>query len=233
MKVHATLHGGLGDMLLQIGRSGQPFGYLADAKAKGHETCIVIEPGPGRESGCAEIVEGLGHRLSMTAPPGSQPISSVFKKLSLEWRDTVFPIDEAQRVTVESIASPYIAVHLSASDWQRIPPEPGLLLKKLLVAKVPYVLVGHDGEGPKPKFLTHMAVVQRATGFLGVLSCFNCVAQLWPIPSYVMVNRSKKEPIVYGLMERNRARIMPWNEIDKRLDINAYYDAAVDWARSS
>ncbi len=121
----------------------------------------------------------------------------------------------------------YVAVHLGASSPEKIPPKPKLLMQALHKAKVPFRLVGHDSEGPKPKLRMHIECVKHASRFIGTLSCFNVVAQLCKIPSFVLVNRAHVEPHIYGLMNANGARVEPWN-VGK--PIEQIYAEAVEWA---
>lgn len=142
-------------------------------------------------------------------------------------------LTDVERVTLDTMPEPYIAVHLGASQAHKIPPDPKLLMSKLVLSGVPFVTVGHDSEGPAPKLRMHIEVVKRAAGFLGTLSCFNCVAQLAKVPSFVIVNRAVKEPFVYSLMQQNSARIEAWNVIDAaaRKPVAQIYAEAVEWAR--
>lgn len=150
----------------------------------------------------------------------------------LRYPELIDDLTDVERVVLDAIPKPYVAVHLGASMTHKIPPEPRLLIAKLLHAKVPFVVVGHDSEGPKPKLRMHIEVVKRAAGFLGTLSCFNCVAQLAKVPSFVLVNRACKEPFVYSLMWENGARIEPWNSIGHVKPIAQIYDEAAEWARA-
>lgn len=151
----------------------------------------------------------------------------------LRYPELIEDLTDVDRVVLDTMPEPYIAVHLGASQAHKVPPDPKLLLAKLLHANVRFVVVGHDSEGPAPKLRMHIEIVKRAVGFLGTLSCFNCVAQLAKVPSFVIVNRAVKEPFVYNLMQQNGARIEAWNVIDAaaRKPVVQIYDEAVMWAR--
>lgn len=122
---------------------------------------------------------------------------------------------------------PYVAVHLGSSDPEKCPPHPEILIRALHKAKVPFRIVGHDSEGPKPKLRMHIECVKHASRFIGSLSCFNVVAQLAKVPSFVLVNRAHREPHIYGLMGANGARVEAWNDGKPVEDI---YAEAVEWA---
>lgn len=131
---------------------------------------------------------------------------------------------------------PYIAVHLGASSLYKIPPQPELLLRGLIEAGVRHVLLGNErcivpAETIRPcnaNLRLHIETVKRASAFIGTLSCFNAVAQLVPRPSFVLVNRSIKEPLIYAHMAKNRAVVEAWN-VGK--PIEQIYREAVEWAK--
>lgn len=226
MKVYSVLHGGLGDMLLQMYTPGRPFGRLADAKARGYETAAVVES----DRRCArELVAGapfLDH-IVPKIPQGFQYADSVRPRLA--WAEYQHAFADAERATIESIHRPYVAVHLGSDGYEKRPPDPKLLLGMLQAAHVPHVVVGHDSEGPPPSLWTHIEVVRRAAKFIGTLSCFNCVAQLAKVPSFVLLNRAIKEPIIFGRMRDNGAIGEEWNVGRPVTDI---YRQAVAWAAS-
>lgn len=122
-----------------------------------------------------------------------------------------------------------VAVHLDASAPEKCPPNPAMLISKLRSAGVPYVIVGGSPWAEIPqKLRLHIEIVRRAHKFIGVLSCFNVVAQLAKVPSFVLVNRSIKEPFVYGLMEENGALVSAWNVGQP---FESIYDTVVEWAK--
>lgn len=129
--------------------------------------------------------------------------------------------------------TPYVAVHLGASAPEKIPPHHERLIGRLHNAGIHFLIVGNHPPLESgfliPKLRLHIEAVKRARKFIGTLSCFNVVAQLTKVPSFVLVNASIKEPFVYGLMHQNRARVEPWN-VGK--SIEQIYTEAVEWARS-
>jgi hypothetical protein len=70
--------------------------------------------------------------------------------------------------------------------------------------------------------------VKRARKFIGTMSAFNCVAQIMEIPSFVLVNRSIKEPLIERYMQANLSVVEPWNT---GRPIGQVYQDAVDWAK--
>lgn len=137
-------------------------------------------------------------------------------------------LTDAERARLDAITPGYVAVHLGSSDPQKIPPNPKLLIHALQRSGARYMLVGHDSEGPAPKLRMHIEIVKRARKFIGTLSCFNVVAQLAKVPSFVLVNRAHTEPFIYGLMAENRAVVEAWN-LGCR-PVGQIYDQAVEWA---
>jgi hypothetical protein len=124
---------------------------------------------------------------------------------------------------------PYVAVHIHASEAKKIPPHPEILTGGLIRAGVPFVLVGNESHDMPPNFRLHADVVRKAAKFIGTLSVFNVIAQIAKVPSFVLVNRSVKEPVIYDLMERNGAWVTPWN-VGNTLE--ATYAEAIRWAQS-
>ena len=123
---------------------------------------------------------------------------------------------------------PYVAVHLHASHPNKQPPTPNLLRNRLIAAGVQYVEVGDEAQELPPILRLHIDVVKRARKFIGTLSVFNVVAQIERVPSFVLVNRSIKEPTIYGLMQHNLALIEPWNV---GRPIEEIYRDAIAWAQ--
>jgi hypothetical protein len=123
---------------------------------------------------------------------------------------------------------PYVAVHLGGSAPEKIPPHPTRLVDTLRASRVNYVLVGPEYRQGLGGLRTQMEVVKLATKFIGTLSCFNVVAQLAKVPSFVLVNRSLKEPFVYNLMDNNKAIVEAWN-VGKSWD--RICDEAAEWAK--
>ena len=123
---------------------------------------------------------------------------------------------------------PYIAVHLHASHPDKQPPNPNLLRNGLIAAGVHYVELGDEAQELPPILRLHIDVVKRARKFIGTLSVFNVVAQIMEIPSFVLVDRSKSEPLIYSYMAANRAIVAPWNS---RWSIEQIYKGAVEWAK--
>lgn len=130
----------------------------------------------------------------------------------------------------------YVAVHLGASSPDKIPPKPELLLRGLSEAGVRYVLVGNEPctvppetrRPPHDSLRLHIEVVKRADSFIGTLSCFNAVAQVTGTRSFVLVNRSIKEPLIYQHMAENEAWVEAWN-VGK--PIERIYADAIEWAK--
>lgn len=130
----------------------------------------------------------------------------------LRYPELIDDLDGFERETLKLYSTvPYVAVHLGASNLEKRPPHPELLIRVLHKANIPFMMVGHDSEGPPPKLRMHIEVVKRASAFIGTLSCFNVVAQLSGLATFVLVNRAHKEPFIYGLMDQNGARVEPWN----------------------
>jgi hypothetical protein len=163
--------------------------------------------------------------------------------------------DEDDRIISEIAAKPYVTVHIAASLPEKVPPDIEKLLAGLAEARVRTVLVGveaHDNDKAvkgnrtqgfrklldkypdliclRPGLRLHIAAVMFSRKFIGTLSCFNCVAQLSAIPSFVIVNRALKEPGVYAMMARNHAIVRPWNAPGIGAIDDIYRDA-VTWAK--
>lgn len=229
MKVYAHLRGGLGDMMLQMLMPGKPFGYLADCSRRGAETAVVVE---SDRPSAHELLAGATFvdHICQKPPRSFEPIGGVVKRNpSLRWAPHTIALTEIEQRTVETVRPGYVAVHFGGSTFPKRPPNPTLLMRLLRESKVPYVIVGHEGEGAAPPLRTHIAIVKRADAFIGSLSCFNVVAQLDKIPSFVLVNRALKEPTIYSLMADNGARVEPWN-VGK--PIEQIYAEAVEFARA-
>jgi hypothetical protein len=130
---------------------------------------------------------------------------------------------------------PYVAVHLHASHPSKIPPKEHILIEKLLAAGVRFVEVGNDVNSRPPMILRlHIDVVKRARKFIGTLSVFNVVAQIMEIPSFVLVDRSKAEPLVYRYMQANSAIVRAWNNcppFGHFVPVEKIYQEAVEWAK--
>lgn len=144
------------------------------------------------------------------------------------------PQDEA---FLKSLPKDFVAVHPFASSPNKSLPYPGVLFDWLHRDGVPFVVLGDEPVithyAPRVPGRLHLSfeVLRRARKFVGALSSFNCAAQLMMKPSYVIVNRSIKEPFVYGLMADNNAVVKAWNEIGgKQSDIWAIYHDVVEWA---
>lgn len=154
-----------------------------------------------------------------------------YPELIQGYRDDPAALDALDRLDEH----PYVAVHLYASEEKKEPPHQTALINGLHNAGVPFVIVGNDqrlGEyrGTLPdNFLLHCDVVRKAAKFIGTLSVFNCVAQLEHIPSFVLVNRSIQEPMIYAMMNANHARIEAWN-VGK--PVGRIYAEAIEWALS-
>ena len=123
---------------------------------------------------------------------------------------------------------PYVALHLTASEAKKIPPHPERLIEGLKEAGVAAVIVGEEGPDLPLNFRLHTDIVRNARKFIGTLSVFNVVAQIERVPSFVLVNRSIKEPTIYGLMQHNLALIEPWNV---GRPIEEIYRDAIAWAQ--
>lgn len=127
------------------------------------------------------------------------------------------------------VAKEKVVVHLDASAPEKCPPNPAMLISKLRAAGIPYVVVGGSPWCEIPqKLRLHIELVRQARKFIGPLSCFNVVAQLAKVPSFVLVNRSIKEPFVYSLMDQNKAVVSAWNV---GVPYERIYDTVVEWAR--
>ena len=124
---------------------------------------------------------------------------------------------------------PYVAVHLHASLSIKQPPMPDLLRNGLLGAGVEYVEVGDEVQELPPILSLHIDVVKRARKFIGTMSVFNVVAQIKEIPSFVLINRSIHDALIFEYMTRNRSIVRAWN--DGRHPIEDIYREAVEWAK--
>jgi hypothetical protein len=162
--------------------------------------------------------------------------------------------DEEQSILADITREPYIAVHITASEAGKAPAATERLLAGLAASGLRTVLLGVEtsDDGPSvtgnrlggirstlagtphillpPKLRLHVAVAQRATKFIGTLSCFNCAAQLARVPSFVLVNRSIQEPNIYRMMAKNGAHIEAWN-IAGGSSLDVIYRRAVEWAK--
>lgn len=154
----------------------------------------------------------------------------------LKYPELVRPYDDDARAVMAMLdvesGPPYVAVHLTASEEKKIPPERELLIAKLIEARVPFYLVGEESGNLPMNFRLHTEIVQHCRKFIGTLSVFNCVAQLARRESLVLVNRSVKEPRIYNLMNKNNAKIVEWNPIGKSVVFASMYDDVVAWAKS-
>lgn len=149
----------------------------------------------------------------------------------LRYPELIEDLTERDRNLLAALPKRYIALHRGSSQAVKMPPKSDILFNQLKMADVPFVEVGREAcpPGTTPKLRFHIEVVRRATGFIGTLSCFNVVAQLAKVPSFVLVNQSIKEPFVYGLMNQNGARVEAWNTGTKSVEA-IYYEASL-WAQ--
>ena len=122
---------------------------------------------------------------------------------------------------------PYVAVHLMASEAKKIPPYSECLIDGLKAVGINHIVVGERGDDLPLNFRLHTHIVRKAAKFIGTLSVFNVVAQIERIPSFVLVNRSIKEPTIYAMMQANGARIAPWNA---GTPFDKVYADAIAWA---
>lgn len=141
------------------------------------------------------------------------------------------------RLVLGHLPAKFVAVHPFASTPNKALPDPYKLCWMLCQEGIPFVILGneqpadlrHFSRVPGEKFMLHLAVLRFADKFIGSLSCFNVAAHLLNKRCFTIVNRSIKEPFIYGLMERQRTQVRAWN--DGHADIESIYLDAVDWAR--
>ncbi len=258
MNLYVQMIGGIGDLLIYMMKPNSPLGYFPALKARGDTTLVVAH---ANTDAAAVLFERLpyvdhlrfrGHSKRIDTAPG-ETFHLLKRYDDLHWEPPHLVLDdEEQRILADLVCGRYIAVHLTASLPEKMPPGYERLLDRLREVNrtIPVVLLGveTDDDGPPvkgnraagirsmrgdfivlpPKLRLHVAVAQCASKFIGTLSCFNCAAQLAAVPSFVLVNRSLQEPNVYRMMERNRAIVAPWN-VGRPID--QIYDAAVEWAR--
>lgn len=262
MNFYAQLIGGIGDILLAMMKPGSPLGYFRALKDRGDETMVVVHANTDE---AYRLFQGLpyvdylrfrGKSLKIDTAPAKQQFSILNRYDGLRWEQPRIVLDDDEATTLLEITrEPYVAVHLTASLMEKVPPKFWLLLDKLQAANIRTVLLGNESfdDAPAvkgnrvqgfyssllsghhillpPKLRLHVAAAQCARKFIGTLSCFNCAAQLSAVPSFVLVNRSLQEPGVYRMMQKNGAIIRPWNEWNLNPGLlDAIYDEVVRWA---
>lgn len=144
----------------------------------------------------------------------------------------------AEERLLDALPPNFVAAHLFGSAPEKCPPRPLFLLNWLSHFKIRAVLLGNELDNqsfsthiPLPQdagLHVHLEALRRADKFIGSLSCFNCAAQVWQKPSFVLANRSLKEPFIYGRMAINpRCVVRAWNA-DTPLEV--IYREAGEWA---
>jgi len=255
MKLFSQLNGGIGDILLGMMKPGSHLGYFPALKARGDSTMLSVHANTDAAIQLLERLPYVDHiqfrakTLRIDGPPDYQVLRTW---ADLPWQQPQLALDDEEQSILADIArKPYIAVHMAAAQSNRVPPNPEKLLAGLATIGRPTVLLGvetnDDGlsvsgnrvEGIRsklagtphillpPKLRLHVAVAQRATKFIGTVSCFNCAAQLAHVPSFILVNRSCKDPPIYDMMAKNGVHIEAWNV---GRPVEHIYRDAVEWA---
>jgi len=234
--------GGIGDILLDLFKQGSRFGYFQALKARGDSTMLVAH---ANTDAAYDLLKGQpyvdhlrfrGKTMRLDTAPGA-----VYEPLKrwdgLTWTPRHVILDgEEERLLRHIGCTPYVAVHMSASLPEKVPPHFVSLLDHLHRRGVRTVLLGCESNDNDPavignrvqgfrsslvdsdfillppKLRLHVAVAQCARKFIGTLSCFNCAAQIASVPSYVIADQSIKEPRVYSMMARNRTIVRFWND---------------------
>ena len=257
MKLFSQITGGIGDILLYMMKPGSHLGYFPALKARGDSTMLSVH---ANTDAAIQLLERLpyvdhiwfrGKTLRIDGPKGFEVLRTWD---GLPWQQPQLALDdEEQSILADITREPYIAVHATASQENKAPPETYRLLAGLAASGLRTVLLGVEtsDDGPPisgnriagirsklagtphillpPKLRLHVAVAQRATKFIGTLSCFNCAAQLARVPSFVLVNRSIQEPNIYRMMRTNGAHAEAWNTGGPPPDV--IYRRAVEWAK--
>ena len=257
MNFYTQMIGGIGDILLYMMKPGSPLGFFRSMHHRGDVTMVVAHANTDEAVHLftrLPFVDHLrfrGRSIKVDTAPG-QRFDIINRYSGLTWERPRLVLDEEeQRILDDLTTEPYVAVHVSASLQEKVPPKFEALLDGLRAANVRTVLLGiestdnlpaikgnrlhgflgAEGSGQiilPPKLRLHVAVAQHASKFIGTLSCFNCAAQLASVPSFVLVNRALQEPNVYRMMHMNGAIIQPWNVGRPVEDI---YREAVAWAK--
>jgi hypothetical protein len=253
---YTQMIGGIGDLLIYMQKPGSHLGYFGALKERGDTTMVVAHANTDAAAALFERQPYIDHLrfrgkgLRIDTIPGVR--FELLKRWDgLPWKRPMPILTAEEKTTLAEIRQePYVAVHLAASLREKVPPHIGLLLDGLNKANVRVVLLGCEAsdDGPSvignrtagfrslvrneivlpPSLRLHIAAAQCARKFVGTLSCFNCAAQIAAVPSFVIVDRSLQEPVVYRMMNMNGSIIAPWN-VGKSVD--AIYRDAVEWAR--
>lgn len=263
MNLYTQMIGGIGDILLYMMKPGSPLGYFRALKSRGDTTMAVVHANTDE---ARHLFEGLpyldhlrfrGYSMKIDTAPGEK--FEAFRRYEgLIWEPVRLALDAEEQSIFDALErEPYVAVHLSASLPEKVPPKFEELLAALRIADVRTVLLGIEssddasavkgnrGQGYRsrlgpphhillpPKLRLHAAVAQRASKFIGTLSCFNVAAQLAAVPSFVLVNRSLQEPNIYHMMQKNGAVIRPWNDWNLHPGLPAaVYNQVVKWVKA-
>jgi hypothetical protein len=253
MKLFSQLNGGIGDILLGMMKPGSHLGYFPALKMRGDSTMLSVHANTDAAFQLLErlpYVDHIGFRgstLRIDGPPGYEVLRTWDGPLP--WQQPQLALDDEELSILADITrEPYIAVHMAASQPGRVPANPEKLLAGLS-GRIVLLGIETSDDGPAvignrvagirsklagtpyillpPKLRLHVAVAQRATKFIGTVSCFNCAAQLAHVPSFILFNCSFKDPPIYDMMAKNGARTEAWN-VGK--PVEQIYRDAVEWA---
>lgn len=257
MKFFTQTAGGIGDILLHMMKPGSHLGYFPALKARGDSTMFSVRANNDAAIQLLERLPYVDHirfkggKLRIDGPPDYEALRTWD---GLPWQQPQLALDdEEQSILADITREPYVAVHMGAAQSNRVPSNPEKLLAGLATTGRPTVLLGVEtsDDGPSvsgnrvagirsklagtphillpPKLRLHVAVAQRATKFIGTVSCFNCAAQLARVPSFLLVNRSCHDPGIYRMMSQNGAHAEAWN-IEGGRSLDEIYRRAVEWA---
>lgn len=155
----------------------------------------------------------------------------------MHYPELIAPLNGDDLDVLDDLPENFVAVHLWGSEPKKCVPMPAMLCAGLVTSGVKFVVLGNEpadylapGLRVPPKIALQIAVMRRARKFIGTLSMWNCVAQVFAVPSFVLVNRSIKEPYIYRLMEQNHATVRAWNVEHGRGPYGVYAEA-VEWAK--
>lgn len=255
MKLFTQTAGGIGDIILHMMKPGSHLGYFPALKARGDSTMFSVRANTDAAIQLLERLPYVDHiafrgrTLRIEGPPGYEALRTWD---GLPWQQPQLALDdEEQNILTYITREPYIAVHMAASEPGRAPANPEKLLAGLAMTGRRVVLLGVEtnDDGPSvsgnrlegirsklagtphillpPKLRLQVMVAQRATKFIGTVSCFNCAAQLAHVPSFILFNCSFKDPTIYNMMAKNGARVEAWN-VGK--PVEQIYRDAVEWA---
>jgi hypothetical protein len=256
VNLYTQMVGGIGDLLIAMMRPGSHLGYFPALRARGHSTMVVAHANTDAAAALFEALpyvdylkfRGMTRKIDTSE---GRSFEALKRWNGLPWMQPAIALDDGEAASLRALTrEPYVAVHITASLPHKVPPEFEKLLAGLREAGVRVVLLGVEPNDMAPavkgnrvrgfrslvggeilvppQLRLHVALAQGARKFIGTLSCFNCAAQLASVPSFVIVDRSLKEPTIYRMMAQNGAIVEPWN-VGK--PIEAIYKDAVEWAK--